>query len=330
MKKTPKNYTFKSKLAIHINGLINEKRSCGYIYNNEAAFLYQFDRFLIENDLDYGLLDQKVISAWSVQRSTECANSRKYRVEAVGVLAKYMQSLGLEACNPQSYRLEPRPIRYIPDSKELHGFFKYVDTLTIYRGERQLKRILRTIVIYRLYYLTGMRLSEAIFLKWEELDFETGKLEINFAKGDHPRIIYLNDAMVNLLKRYQKRLHDAHIYSIWIFPGENLKNNINLHIVESDFLKLWKAYKGDSFDPNNYPTVHSLRHAFTMARLNEWQLNGINVHTMMPYLSAHLGHKSPEDTYYYIHGLQHLLPAARSIIDASQLNSEVYCNDFED
>ena len=50
-----------------------------------------------------------------------------------------------------------------------------------------------------------------------------------------------------------------------------------------------------------HPTPHCLRHAFVVERINEWMLNGVDTNTMLPYLSRYLGHKSPDETYYYYH-----------------------------
>jgi integrase len=49
------------------------------------------------------------------------------------------------------------------------------------------------------------------------------------------------------------------------------------------------------------PTVHSLRHAFVVDRLNQWMLDGVALESMMPYLSRYLGHSGIKETMYYYH-----------------------------
>lgn len=49
------------------------------------------------------------------------------------------------------------------------------------------------------------------------------------------------------------------------------------------------------------PTPHCLRHTFVVDRINSWILNNIDINVMMPYLSKYLGHKSPDETFYYYH-----------------------------
>lgn len=43
-----------------------------------------------------------------------------------------------------------------------------------------------------------------------------------------------------------------------------------------------------------YPTVHSLRYSFVVARMNRWMENGESPNTLMPYLSKYLGHSCVE------------------------------------
>jgi integrase len=35
--------------------------------------------------------------------------------------------------------------------------------------------------------------------------------------------------------------------------------------------------------------------------MNDWMLKGLDVQALLPYLSKHLGHKSPSETFYYYH-----------------------------
>jgi integrase len=38
--------------------------------------------------------------------------------------------------------------------------------------------------------------------------------------------------------------------------------------------------------------------------MNKWMEEGKNLNAMMPYLSAYLGHTSPQDTFYYYHQIE--------------------------
>lgn len=49
------------------------------------------------------------------------------------------------------------------------------------------------------------------------------------------------------------------------------------------------------------PTVHCLRHAFVVKRMNLWMEEGVPLKEMLPFLSRYLGHQSPDETFYYYH-----------------------------
>ncbi|MEE5991462.1 MAG: site-specific recombinase, partial [Lachnospiraceae bacterium] len=59
------------------------------------------------------------------------------------------------------------------------------------------------------------------------------------------------------------------------------------------------------------PTVHCLRHAFVIKRLNLWMESDIPLRVMMPYLSSYLGHSGPMETYYYFHQVRDAFQTVR-------------------
>lgn len=320
------NFPYASALAEYLRAFIAEKRSCGYLYNNEAKFLYQFDKFIRENGLDSGEVNQAVVDGWCQKKDTECHNTRKYRVDAVRVFVHYLNSLGIKAINPPEFRKFKRPLHFIPTKKELQSFFKFIDQLKPHYRVKNTHYLIRNSVIYRLYYCTGMRLSEAVNLRWEDLDFDTGKLLIQLSKGDKHRVIYLHKDLLDLLKRYQAKLAELNLLNDWIFPSNTFENQpVCPADITSRFSKLWRQFKGESFDPKQKPTIHSLRHCYILTRLATWTEEGVDIKVILPYLAAHLGHKGVTETYYYIQSLSHLIPAVKHFMETTvSLSEELY------
>lgn len=73
--------------------------------------------------------------------------------------------------------------------------------------------------------------------------------------------------------------------------------------VDRKFNELWNSTENASLCDKK-PTVHCLRHAFVIKRMNEWMMQGIDLNNMMPYLSNHLGHSSPLESFYYYHQVE--------------------------
>ena len=323
-------YPYASSLAEHIVAYIAEKRSCGYLYNKEALLLYRFDRMICEHNLDSGEINQQMVNAWCQQLPSECQNTCKTRSLVLAGFVKYLNAIGIKAVMPKKIRHQPCPVHDIPTKEELKDFFDFLDHLVPPKLPVNFKSndhyFIRNSVIYRLIYCTGMRLSEASNLRWQDLDFETGKLQILFSKGDKHRVIYLQNDMLALLKRYQQKLKELDYISDWLFPSKYRKEqSISAQFVTKTFTNLWSQFKGEQLCKQSRPTVHSLRHSFILTRLATWTEEGVDIKVMLPYLSAHLGHKSVAETYYYIQGLSHLVPAVKRFMETKdQLSEELY------
>ena len=71
-------------------------------------------------------------------------------------------------------------------------------------------------------------------------------------------------------------------------------------ILRKKFRQLWERTAA-SKQTGRQPSPHSLRHAFVVNRINAWATEGSDVESLMPYLSAYLGHAGVGETFYYYH-----------------------------
>lgn len=55
------------------------------------------------------------------------------------------------------------------------------------------------------------------------------------------------------------------------------------------------------------PRLHDARHSFTVATVLGWHRDGLEVQSLLPALSAQLGHADPASTYWYLTGVPELL-----------------------
>ena len=46
------NYAYHSVHALYIQGLLDEKRTLGYVHNDEARVLRRFDQYWLDNNMD--------------------------------------------------------------------------------------------------------------------------------------------------------------------------------------------------------------------------------------------------------------------------------------
>ena len=62
-------------------------------------------------------------------------------------------------------------------------------------------------------YLTGMRRSEIVNLKWEDVDFETGYIFVRATKNNEDRAIPVNDALKSVLKELHRHRKFEHVFT---------------------------------------------------------------------------------------------------------------------
>ncbi len=294
------NYTYESKLALYMEGLINQKQSDGFKYHSGELLLKRLDTFCIEKFPDATTITYEMAAKWSEARSGESEAYHNSRMSAMKTLGTYMLSLGLEAYIPNSFNCKTyRPILYIPSKEEVKSLLKEMDTPTS-NNKTQIRINAECKVLFLLYFCCGLRLSEGRLLKREHMDLDKGILTILESKGQKDRLVYLPSDGINILKDYKNRIEKDFLDIPWMFPGGNPSKPISCSGVESCFNRYWSRLPVAKI-LDKHPTPHCLRHAFVVERLNEWMLNGIDTNKMLPYLSRYLGHKSPSETYYYYH-----------------------------
>ena len=292
-------YIFESALAPYIEGLIEQKRADGFIYTTDEKVLKRFDAFCKNSFPDTGTITYELAAEWSVISPTENKESRGNRIGTIRQLGFYMLSLGMDAYVPRSHSKGKKPILYIPTREEMAEFFREMDA-----WKSPVKRYQRFIdeckMMCLLYYCCGMRVSEARLLKKEHIDWDNGILAIYESKGRKDRFVYLPQDGAGVLAEYLRGVESLFPDSPWVFPGEDPSRPITTVTVENLFRKCW-AKLPSAANANRRPTPRCLRHSFVVDRLNDWMMRGMETRRMIAYLSKHLGHKSPSETFYYYH-----------------------------
>ena len=189
--------------------------------------------------------------------------------------------------------------------EDIREFFKQVD---LYESAAPVKAFERLAteykVLFRLIYCCGLRNNEACALRLTDVNTDSGTLTIIHSKGNKDRIIYLSDDVCQLCTEYKqwlkKELSDTYG---WFFPGKYPDKCIPKTSVDRKFNEFWNSTQ-TSRKCDKKPTVHCLRHAFVIKRINLWMESDTSLRMMMPYLSNYLGHKGPMESYYYYHLVQ--------------------------
>lgn len=137
-------------------------------------------------------------------------------------------------------------------------------------------------ILFLLYY-AGLRLSEVISLRWQDIDFERGIIHVRIAKGEHERVVFLHEKVVHLLKKWNAENEPNDI--VFISERGNKYNKRTIQLIVKHVGK--KA----GIQRNIHP--HTLRHSFATHLLE----GGADIR----YIQQLLGHKNLQTTQIYTH-----------------------------
>jgi site-specific recombinase XerD len=152
-------------------------------------------------------------------------------------------------------------------------------------------RLLRYRVCLKTIYSCGLRLSEAINIKVEDIDSARGFLCVH-GKCSKDRYVPLP----NKTLAYLREQWVSHRNPVWIFPsaknGESAMTEAQMPIGKGSVQAAFRAALKQS-GINKKATVHSLRHSYATMLLEK----GTNLRLIQTYL----GHSSPNTTSVYTH-----------------------------
>jgi len=153
-------------------------------------------------------------------------------------------------------------------------------------------RMLRYRVCLSTIYSCGLRLSEGINLRVEDIDSARGVIAVRNSKGNKDREVPLPVKTLELLKEHWK----SHRNKALLFPSA-ARDDANISTAQDPFSKssVQSAFRSavKSARINKKATVHSLRHSWATHLLEA----GVNLRLIQVWL----GHKSPSTTSIYTH-----------------------------
>jgi integrase len=170
--------------------------------------------------------------------------------------------------------------------------------------------------MFGLIAVTGMRLSEAMGLKRDDVDLAVGVLTIRLTKFGKSRLAPLHPTTCATLRSYAER-RDAHLGSRCgptFFVAEQGGRLLHQY-VHRVFWRLSREIGLRRPDDRVRPRVHDFRHTFAIRTLLRWSRDGADVEKNLPALSTYLGHACVRDTYWYLSACPELMQEAARRLD---------------
>ncbi len=133
-------------------------------------------------------------------------------------------------------------------------------------------------------YSAGLRVSEVVRLRPEDLHSARKTIVIRQGKGRKDRLSILSDTAMAIVLEYIKQYRPEK----WLFPGQAANNHLTERTVQKVFEQTLHAA-----GIQRKASVHTLRHSFATHLLE----SGVDIR----YIQELLGHKSTSTTELYTH-----------------------------
>lgn len=194
-------------------------------------------------------------------------------------------------------------VPYVFSREEISALFAVADAyrLTCHnKPAANMENCMRCMV--KALYCTGMRVSEACFLRVSDVDLGKKLISINHAKNDCHRIVTISESLLAEMGRYlDESSRHGRTGRYFFDSGSAFKDGlITGKCVYSYFRRYLDLagieHKGTGFGPR----LHDLRVTFAVHSLKKLTETAADVNACLAYLSAYMGHQSLRETQDYL------------------------------
>jgi integrase len=158
---------------------------------------------------------------------------------------------------------------------------------------------------------TGLRISESLRLRADEVDWDQQLLIIKETKFYKSRLVPFHPTVATKLQAYVsvRQQYVPLPKSDTLFVSDR-GMALKYSTVRSTFCSLCERLGWKLQGSRPRPRLYDLRHTFACRRLLTWYQEGVEVDHAISSLSTYMGHVHVSDTYWYLTGIPALLHIA--------------------
>ncbi len=147
-------------------------------------------------------------------------------------------------------------------------------------------------------YGCGLRPSEVVSLRHDDLHLERGQIHVPRSKHKKERVVNMPECVVPVLNAYIMEQRPDY----WLFPGQEASK----HYSQSSLRKIFDRARSYASVPKKF-TLYSMRHSFATHLMESG--------TQLRFIQKLLGHRSSKTTEIYTHVSKASLEDVRSPLD---------------
>lgn len=300
---TRRKHRFTSFLARHLHAYLDFRQRMGYTSFADSPAAKEFDYYLCFRDvISVKDLDERLVAEWVHSMPNHAAATKNGKLRFARGFFSYLMRVGAARDNPASRipYLKQKPYKpYIYTIKEIHQILEEARKNQRRYPRRLTGWTMETLVF--LLYACGLRISEALNLRLQDVDFEENTLALWKTKFHKERLVPFSPAVKAKLLAYLDRRSKSYPPAGPEGPffrgpsGKCHKSSFQQrfrHLLVRCGLAKPKGRGG--------PRLHDLRHAFAVHRLYKWYQEGHDILNKLPLLSVYMGHVNIENTGVYL------------------------------
>lgn len=170
--------------------------------------------------------------------------------------------------------------------------------------------------LFGLLTVSGLRISEAIHLKRQDVDLGEGLLTIRQTKFNKTRLVPLHSSTRDVFIEYARRRDRFAPAPMSVcFLLNDHGRRLQSSAVHQVFYDLSRQIGLRGLTDHTGPRIHDFRHRFAVHTLIQWYQNSEDIERRMPVLSTFLGHAHVADTYWYLSVHPELMGLATSRLE---------------
>jgi len=305
------------------------KRNLGYGYPEQTLQLIRyFSSFLAGFPSEETILTKELAETFCAPREGEAVSTRNKRFSVVRQFALFLQSKDIPCYVPPEHhdKASTEFVPYIITEEQMMDIIACADQQPFLPHASTTKAVYS--MALRLLWCCGLRLSEALSLRLEDVDADVGVLIIRRAKYNQVRLIPLSDSLLEYLRAYWDEMGFAgKTPEAFFLP--NHRGGRYVREAASTHIQTIMLRAGVTKDGAKPPRTHDLRHSFAVRALQKMADDGTDIYCALPMLSIFMGHSDIISTEYYLRLTGYAFPDVTGRMEKAYANvfPEVRQND---
>jgi integrase len=298
-------FNYSSVYAPYFKQFIATKQALGYVSLRTEWVFLELDKFFLGSNVTTLGITRELVDQWRATRINDASATIYTKYSILSQFCRFMCKIGYDSFIP---RMPVNTAKnsftpYIFSNQEMTAIFSACDNLRLYDKHMSTIQFIIPAVI-RLLYGTGLRISEALFLKNKDVDLKKRSILIRKSKNGEERLAPLSGTLAEVLEQYLHYRNQMPVPHISDVNGFFFVSPNGTYCRPGSVYKWFKKVLSESGIPyqgdHKGPRVHDLRHTFAVHSLVKMAKSEMDLYYSLPLLSTFLGHKSLGATDHYV------------------------------